>query len=349
MPKDIKDDEETTQGAAGGTQGTPGGAAPPGAATGGAKGGTQGAQGGASGGGYKTGAKNTGGTRPKPATGPAGPAGPVGRDDGLLQLSPAALQQMLAAAVAAATSTPSLASDGPKLPKFWDEQPAAWFSVFNGHFAGRDPPVAELALFNRMLPLLPTVAVSLCSPLVDNPPPDVFTQAQRLLLSHYQLSPAERGRRLFNCSSLGDRTPTAMLQYMRSLQPGEQEGVLFRHIFVNLLPDVIREVVSSIDSLDEMAATATTVFQSNAANIVSSVALDDSSSPAQVNAVRHPQRSSAGGTRGASGGGNPRRRGVVLCKTDSRYGREAFRCDKPDSCAMRDILKTPENGPAGRN
>ena len=249
---------------------------------------------------------------------------------------------MLAAAVAAATSTPHQASDGPKWPNFWDEEPAAWFSVFRGHFAGRDPPVPELALFNRMLPLLPTVAVSLCRPLVDNPPPDVFTQARKLLLSHYQLSPAERGRRLFNCSSLGDRTPTAMLQYMRTLQPGEQEGVLFRHIFVNLLPDVIREVVSSIDSLDEMAATATTIYQSNAANLVSSVALDDGP-VAQVNAVRRPQRQGNGssGARGASGGGNQSsgRRRVVLCKTHSRYGREAFRCDRPETCAMRDIIK----------
>ena len=199
---------------------------------------------------------------------------------------------------------------------------------------------------------LPTVAVSLCSPLVDNPPPDVFAQAQKLLLNHYRLSPAERGRRLFNCSSLGDRTPTAMLQYMRTLQPGEQEGVLFRHIFVNLLPDVVREVVSSVDSLDEMAATATTVLQSNASTSVSSITLDDGEFTVQinaVNAVRRPQRSGNGGgsARGASGGG--RRRGAMLCKTHSRYGRDAFRCDKPDTCAMRDIIKSPGNAPAGRN
>ena len=49
----------------------------------------------------------------------------VGRDDGLLQLSPAALQQMLAAAVASATSSPSH-EQGPKLPKFWEEEPEAW-------------------------------------------------------------------------------------------------------------------------------------------------------------------------------------------------------------------------------
>ena len=103
---------------------------------------------------------------------------------------------------------------------------------------------------------------------------------------------------------------------------------------------------------DVMAATATTVFESNAANLVAAISLEDSDRAQQVNVVRRPQRSGNSGARGASGGGNSsfgRRRGVVLCKTHSRYGREAFRCDKPDTCAMRDILKSPGNGPAGRN
>ena len=136
----VKDDEQAKVNPPGNTQGgATGGAAS------GTPGGTQGAVGGArdkdtKGGGAARGggaSSGSGGTRKKPD--PQIPA--VGRDDGLLQLSPAALQQMLAAAVAAATSSSNSTSDGPKLPKFWDEEPAAWFSVFRGHFAGRDPPV----------------------------------------------------------------------------------------------------------------------------------------------------------------------------------------------------------------
>ena len=118
---------------------------------------------------------------------------------------------------------------------------------------------------------------------------------------------------------------------------------------MNLLPDVVREVVSFMASLDEMAATATTVYQANADASISALSLDDSSSAAvQVNAVRLPQRP---GRSNGSNNSNGRRRGIVLCKTHSRYGRDTFRCDKPDSCAMRDVLKAPlaGNGPAGRN
>ena len=189
-----------------------------------AKGGQTGAQeasGGAAAGGAAGGATGTGAKNKIPAPKPQmfnTPPPPIGRDDGLVHLSSAALQQMLAAAVAGAVAAPVAASDhGNKLPKFWEEEPEAWFSVFRGHFAGRQVP--ELAMFNRMLPLLPTLAVSLCCPLVANPPDNVFAQAERLLLRHYQLSPLECGRLLYNCTSLGDRTPTAMLQYMRTLQP----------------------------------------------------------------------------------------------------------------------------------
>ena len=103
-----------------------------------------------------------------------------------------------------------------------------------------------------------------------------------------------------------------------------------------------------MDSLDEMAATATTVYQANAAALVSSVDLDDNAR-AQVNAVRRPPRQSGGRSSGNSG--NSRRRGgVSLCKTHSNYGRDAFKCDRPGSCPMRDVLKTPPSGnaPAGR-
>ena len=154
----------------------------------------------------------------------------------------------------------------------------------------------------------------------------------------------------YSCISLGGRTPTAMLQHMSTLQPGEKKGILFHFIFVNLLEDVVREVVSSMDNLDDMAATATAIYETNASASVSSLTLDDDS-PAQVNAVRRPVRQHSG--RGdANSTGNPRRRGggFSLCKTHSRYGREAFKCDRPGSCPMRDVTKSPPsgNGPAGR-
>ena len=116
--------------------------------------------------------------------------------------------------------------------------------------------------------------MALCRPFVGSAAPDVFDQVERLLLQRFELSPMERGKALIECTSLGDRTPEEMLQHMRSLQPGEQEGVMFRYVFVSLLPDVVREVVTSMESLDDMAKTAGNILQSNAASRINALSQD---------------------------------------------------------------------------
>ena len=188
-------------------------------------------------------------------------AGPFPPADsaGVLQITPAMLQQLVASATAASSSNPR----EPPVLKFWESEAAVWFQVFHWYYQQRN--LTQLALLNALLPLAPASAVSLCRPYVGSAAPDVFDQVERLLLQRFEMSPRECGKAHSECTSLGDRTPEEMLQYMRSLQPGEQEGDLFRYFFVSLLPDVVREVVASMDSLDDMAKTANNILQSNAA------------------------------------------------------------------------------------
>ena len=51
--------------------------------------------------------------------------------------------------------------------------------------------------------------------------------------------------------------------------------MVFHYIFVNLLPDVVREVVSSMDSLDEMAKTANNILQANASSKIAAASVAD--------------------------------------------------------------------------
>ena len=327
------------QGAAGGTSGTQG-------ATG-----TQGTQGtkthtntgtsGASGRGTGTGT----GTIPKSSTPGANsqalgtlaqPLPPAGAD-GVLQITPAMLQQLLASAVAASSNN----HREPPVPKFWESEPAAWFQVFRGHYRLRN--LSQLDLFTALLPLVPASAVALCRPYVGSTAPDVFDQVERLLLQRFEMSPMERGKALIECTSLGDRTPEEMLQHMRSLQPGEPEGVMFRYVFVSLLPDVVREVVTSMDSLDDMARTANNILQSNASGRLAALTLSDSD---QVAAVRRPSQRSFGRNPPRTSDANS-----SLCRTHARYGQDAFRCDRPSACPMRGVVRPSNsgNGPAGRH
>ena len=174
-------------------------------------------------------------------------------------------------------------------------------------------------------------------PYVGSDAPEVFDRVERLLLQRFEMGRMERGKALLECTSLGDRTPEEMLQHMRSLQPGEEEGTIFRYLFVSLLPDVVREVVATMESLDDMAKTAGSILQSNAAARISALSIQDSVEP-QLSAVRRP-----------SGGRSPRRPRAAspsrsaLCRTHARYGQDAFRCDKPSSCPMRAVVRSPGN------
>ena len=143
---------------------------------------------------------------------------------------------------------------------------------------------------------------------------------------------------LFNLKSLGDMTAVDFLEYMRSLQPGEQENGLFKHIFVKALPRHVTGIVSHHASLDDMAAAADVVLR----------AVPDTGTPLttvrkdpHVDAVRHDQL--VGG----------------LCFVHSKYGREAYNCALPDQCRMRNQIRPrslrpssqrprPGNAAAGR-
>ena len=246
---------------------------------------------------------------------------------GNIELTPQMLQQLLTLANAGGHKEPPV-------PKLWESEPAAWFQVFRGHYAPRN--LTQQALFNALLPLIPPSAVALCRPFVGSNAPDVFDRVEELLLRRFGLSPMERGKALIECTSLGDRTPEEMFQHMRSLQPGEPEGVMFRYVFVSLLPDIVREVVSSMDSLDDMARTADSILQSNTSSRINALGL---TSDDQVAAVRRPSphRSAARPSPGRD-----------LCRTHSRYGQDAYRCDRPSVCPMRNVIRTPGNANAGR-
>ena len=284
----------------------------------------------------RTTAGNTNTTSATAANSLAGPFQQASAE-GFLQITPAMLQQLLASASSSGNHRE------PPVPKFWETEPAAWFQVFRGHYQPRN--LSQVALFNALLPLVPASAVTLCHPFVGSAADDVFDQVERLLLKRFEMSPIERGKALVECTTLGDRTPEEMLQHMRSLQPGEAEGVIFRYLFISLLPDVVREVVAN------MARAAGSLLQTNAAARISALSLNSEAD--QVAALRR-----APGFRASrrppppsprhSGSSPSRSAGVSLCRTHARDGEDAFKCDRPASCPMRSVTRFPGNGPAGR-
>ena len=202
-----------------------------------------------------------------------------------------------------------------RVPDFWEHDPRAWFVILDAHFAAATTPPSQQDRFGLLLPLLTTAAVKKLSRFIAAPPQDVYTKCKEALLRHFERAKEEMIEELFNLSSLGDMTAVDFLEYMRSLQPGEAETGLFKHIFVKALPKHVTGIVSHHQTLDEMAAAADVVLRAvpDTGVPLTTPVRDDP----HVDAVRRDQL--VGG----------------LCFIHSRYGREAYSCALPDQCRMK--------------
>ena len=208
-----------------------------------------------------------------------------------------------------------------KVPDFWDESPRAWFKIFDDHLASANPPLAEGPKFSLLLPLLKGKAVKLVSRLVESPPANAYTEAKELLLLHFGRSSEEMIAELHGLSSLGDRTAVDFLEYMRSLQPGEPESKLFKHIFVHALPAHVRSIVAGKPTLAAMAAAADVILLTVPQEAVVSSVSAVSTGATPRNFIPKDQLTDG------------------LCFIHHRHSRNAYNCALPDSCKMKNVIR----------
>ena len=203
----------------------------------------------------------------------------------VLQLTPELFQQTVAAAVTAALSaaqqatavTPASNAPAPVIPRkekklaeFWMSRPTMWFRLFDGQFP---EALSEDARFNALLNHLPSAALPFVDHVLRDPGQDPFSRAKACLIRHYEVSPRDRARTLRSLVSLGDRTPSEMLCYMRSLLPGYPDNPLFEAIFIDLLPANARDAAVKHESLEDMAEAADKVLaEAKASSAISQVA-----------------------------------------------------------------------------
>ena len=211
-----------------------------------------------------------------------------------------------------------------KVPDFWENKPTSWFHVFESHL-DQATEHTERSKFALLLPLLTTAAVNKVDRLVKAPPANVYTVAKEKLLAHFERDPLDMAAELGALTSIGDDTAVTFLEYMRSLQPGEAETTLFKHIFLRCLPSHVSSVVAHHDTLDAMA---------KAADLVLRVVPGESHPKLSVNALSpdHPRDKLVDG----------------LCAVHTKFVRDAYNC-LHSFCKMRGIIKKKSgNANAGR-
>ena len=161
-----------------------------------------------------------------------------------------AAQQQQPQALQAQSAAPVIPRKEKKLAEFWTSRPTTWFRLFQGQFPDT---LNEDVRFNALLNHLPSVALPFVDHVLRNPGQDPFSRAKECLVKHYEVSPRDRARTLRALTSLGDKMPSEMLYYMRSLLPGYPDNPLFEAIFINLLPANARDAAVKHEVIEDMA------------------------------------------------------------------------------------------------
>lgn len=219
-----------------------------------------------------------------------------------------------------------------KLPALWKEDVETWFAATESQFALRGI-TEELTRFHHVAAILDSSVSTAVKLLVRNPPKkEPYKALKAALREKYCLSEYQRAEAVFAIRGLGDRRPSEMLDYMLQLMGDERPGMLFKYQFLQLLPDYVRNVVSSSyeDEIQELAEEADRVFIAGRPRDFSVAHVGgDTEYDAQVDRVQQ------GSTRTSRSSFRQQHQNPVskttLCFFHARFGEKAHRCRSPCS------------------
>lgn len=217
-----------------------------------------------------------------------------------------------------------------KLPTFWTSRPEIWFTQVEAQFATRQITSDETK-FNYVVAALDnTTAAEVESLLLHPPSTDRYQALKSALIGAFGKTQDQRDAELLTLSGLGDRKPTGLLRYMRSLNADPQ--TLMRALFLHQLPSEVRRVLASSNTrdLDELAIAADRIMEASSQNYTET--------PSCVSAARQdtsPQN----------------------CYYHNRFGEAARKCRR-NGCPLAHLVPRARsgtstgahsgNGPAGR-
>ena len=121
-----------------------------------------------------------------------------------------------------------------------------------------------------MVAALDTSTATRTVSLLSSPPTtDKYSAIKTFLISAYDLSDSERASALFNLPGLGDSNPSELMDSMLSLLGTHTPCFLFRHLFLQQLPDYVRAPLapSSTDNYRALAQEADKIYLAGRQNL----------------------------------------------------------------------------------
>ncbi|KAJ8389882.1 hypothetical protein AAFF_G00113510 [Aldrovandia affinis] len=132
-----------------------------------------------------------------------------------------------------------------KLPEFWESSAAAWFSTVEAQFEIRKITDDKTRYYYVVAALGSSVASRLVGLLTDPPEEDKYATLKALLLKTFELSTAERARRLFAIQGLGDSKPSVLMEKMLNLLGREKPCFLFMELFLRNMPTRVQVALAN--------------------------------------------------------------------------------------------------------
>ena len=127
------------------------------------------------------------------------------------------------------TSTVSI-----KLPPYWSNDPALWFSQVEAQFTTRGI-TSELTKYAYVVgSLQPEVAQEVCDLLIKPPAENPYAVLKTELVKRTSASDQQHLHQLLNTEELGDRKPTQLFRRMQQLLGDSQlEPSIMKQLFSN--------------------------------------------------------------------------------------------------------------------
>ena len=235
------------------------------------------------------------------------------------------------------------------MTQFWPKDVVAWFAMAENHFRRHDVQDSQHR-FDMVLSALSETTLEQVRGVLRMAATlqDPFDTLKRRLLELYTPDDLELACRILHAPELGNRKPSELMSSLLAmLPPGEQDGILFKTVFLMRLPKDIREHVATqvrVLSSSQLATLADQLYLARVARQygnrpVMAVTGDQDELEeveelaAGVAAIttKKPKPRFKGKGKGSS---QSKKEPVLLsvCTRHVKYGDKAFSCEDPATC-----------------
>ncbi len=201
-----------------------------------------------------------------------------------------------------------------KLPEFWTTTPAGWFHTVEAQFHVRNITADETQYYYVVSALGSSPATAIAGFLNNPPAANRFQAIRTELLKVYEPSEQQKKRTLTSLGDLGDRKPTELLRYMKTLHNPPKDDVLFMTLFLDKLPPTARAILAATkwDDIDKLAEAADEVVAQDTGHLPTAAVRYKNNRNSQPN---RPAQSQQPG----------------VCWYHRKWGKDAQKCTAPCS------------------